>query len=64
MKLYDCKKCGAKHGLELEDKVTGESEPLDICYSCMFSNIFPSLPKKIILINEDDQTMMTISGDE
>lgn len=40
---YDCKKCGAKHGMGIEDISIGSWEPLDLCRDCLFGtpNIVP-----------------------
>jgi hypothetical protein len=40
-KVHDllCKKCGKHHGWCLQEMATGHMEPLDICYTCMFSNV-------------------------
>jgi hypothetical protein len=32
-----CKKCGAKHGMGIEDTSTGEITPIDVCRECLFS---------------------------
>ena len=35
---YDCKKCGAKHGMGIEDISTGKFSPINICKDCLFAN--------------------------
>ena len=37
MTPFDCVKCGAKHGMVIENMETGTQEPLDLCYNCIFS---------------------------
>lgn len=32
-----CRKCGAIHGMGIEDMETGEITPIDICETCLFS---------------------------
>lgn len=34
--LNDCKKCGCKHGMGIEDTSTGTWKPIDICRDCLF----------------------------
>ena len=36
--VFDCKKCGAKHGMGIENMETGEFEPIDTCKECLFVN--------------------------
>jgi hypothetical protein len=31
------RKCGASHGMSMENMETGEIEPLDICRDCLFT---------------------------
>lgn len=31
-----CKKCGASHGMGIEDMKTGEITPLDLCRECLW----------------------------
>ncbi len=33
---YECKNCGARHGMGLEDTTTGNIIPLDLCRDCLF----------------------------
>jgi hypothetical protein len=41
-----CKKCGASHGMGIEDMATGKIEPIDLCYSCLWEG-FPKFLKNI-----------------
>ena len=34
-----CRKCGASHGMGIEDMETGKIEPIDLCKSCLFEKI-------------------------
>lgn len=34
---FDCKKCGAKQGMGIEEMSTGQFTPLDICKDCLFA---------------------------
>jgi hypothetical protein len=36
-----CKKCGANHGMGIEDMKTGKITPIDICKECLFENCYP-----------------------
>lgn len=38
MNHYDCKKCGKKHRMGLENMETGNIIPLDLCKECLFEN--------------------------
>lgn len=31
-----CKKCGASHGMGIEEMSTGIIKPIDLCYNCLF----------------------------
>lgn len=31
-----CRKCGKSHGMGIEDMATGEIEPIDVCYECLW----------------------------
>ena len=33
---FECKKCGAKHGMVIEHMASGKQDPLDICENCLF----------------------------
>jgi len=47
-KIYPpCKKCGASHGMGLENMETGEIEPIEYCRSCLFPPL--SMPREIDL---------------
>ncbi len=41
---HPCRKCGAIHGMGIEDMATGKIEPIDLCKNCLFEN---SLPKPL-----------------
>lgn len=49
----DCKKCGKKSSLVIEDTKTGEWEPLDICKNCMFMGTVYPIKEQVILALED-----------
>lgn len=49
-----CKKCGKTHGMVLENRITGESEPLDICEDCLFAGCYIKHPTEKIILTADD----------
>jgi len=32
----ECIRCGKLHGMQVQNRITGEAEPLDLCYDCIF----------------------------
>lgn len=64
MILYDCKKCGAKHGMGIEDMETGNIEPIDYCKECLFEQVKIDLPSAFNLQSEwgGDARCMTSDG--
>lgn len=51
-----CKKCGASHGMGIEDMQTGVITPIDICRECLWE------PLQMYVNNE--QVMLTDNQDE
>lgn len=51
--LYDCKKCGAKHGMGIEDMATGTIEPIDLCGNCLMIGTCKPITHQVHL-NADD----------
>jgi hypothetical protein len=51
--LNVCQKCGALHGMVLEDTKTGKTEPLDLCKNCMFYGTHIPLKEQVILKDEN-----------
>lgn len=47
--MTQCKKCGKEHGMVIEDKVTGECEPIDLCYQCIFGDWKPTPIEDVVL---------------
>lgn len=54
--MYDCRKCGAKHGMVIENKLLGTVEPIDFCNDCLFRGSFGKLliETQGILIDENN----------
>lgn len=40
MEYPPCKKCGASHGMGIEETATGNITPIDLCYDCLWEG-FP-----------------------
>lgn len=37
MEYPPCKKCGADHGMGIEEMATGKITPIDVCRKCLFT---------------------------
>jgi len=44
-----CKKCGVTHRMSIKNMETGDIEPLDICYNCVFFGEYKPLKKQVVL---------------
>ena len=42
-----CKYCGKSHEMSIENRETGEMEPMDICYDCLSFGKFIPIIKQI-----------------
>ncbi len=42
-----CRKCGASHGMGIEEMSTGKIEPIDLCSPCLWSNLVYKPPVAI-----------------
>jgi hypothetical protein len=38
MEYPPCKYCGSSHGMGIENTLTGEIIPIDICYKCLWKD--------------------------
>ncbi len=50
-----CKKCGANHGMGIEDMQTGVITPIDTCRDCLFETLNSAtrlFPEEKIYVNE------------
>lgn len=47
-----CKKCGATHGMGIEDMTTGIVTPIDHCRDCLFAQCTIEHPKEPISLEE------------
>lgn len=47
--MSQCTCCGKEHGVVIEDKLTGECEPIDLCYQCIFGDWKPRPIEEIVL---------------
>lgn len=45
---WPCKKCGKLHGMVIENKLNGTSEPIDVCYDCLFEGCKYRQPCEIV----------------
>jgi len=52
--MVKCKSCGKDHGIVMEHRVTGKSEPLEMCYECMFKDWKPA-PIETIKLEDLDE---------
>ncbi len=50
-----CKKCGASHGMGIENMETGEIEPIDLCRNCLFFGTVNAPVKQIDFDDFDNQ---------
>lgn len=41
-----CRKCGASHGIGIEEMATGKIDPIDLCYDCLWEG-FPHHLKNV-----------------
>jgi hypothetical protein len=54
-----CKKCGASHGMGIEDMATGKIESIDLCYRCLWEG-FPIKMKnlkEVINLSEKEEIL-------
>jgi hypothetical protein len=47
-----CRKCGATHGMGIENMETGEIEPIDLCKDCLFYSEPKEMPDLQEQLNE------------
>jgi hypothetical protein len=47
-----CRKCGATHGMGIENMETGEITPIDICEKCLFDNVPKEVSEQIKISKE------------
>lgn len=57
-----CRKCGAAHGMGIENMETGHIEPMDICYDCLWMGQYKLLATQITLDNLPDNLICEWGG--
>lgn len=51
-----CIKCNKIHGMVIENMVTGDLTPIDMCRDCLFENchVKPTIDEVIVQLHEDN----------
>lgn len=49
---HPCKYCGKSHGMGIENMLTGEIKPIDICGECLWKPLEFNEPKEQITLND------------
>lgn len=50
-----CRKCGASHGMGLENMETGEIKPIDLCENCLFEGCrYSDIKNRLSMIDLKD----------
>lgn len=58
MKYNPCKECGKSHGMGIENTLTGDITPIDLCYDCLWKDLKINELKEDIFLENDMQKIL------